>query len=544
MAKFSNRSIRTALGLAPTATTPGTDGSTRAHEGDAARALTTKTELFTLALTNLVGEPTFYEQATNRDRRFADLVHAVTAEDPDGVAHLVPFLRNTAQLRSASIVVAAKYAKAGGPNARRVIDSALRRADEPAELLGYWLGTHGRAVPMAVKRGIADGARRLYTERNALKYDGGSRGVRMGDVLELTHPKPFDSKQSALFKHLLDKRHGHVELTGDGVDTYLEELGRTLPLLAAGYRLETLPTGSRRSALREDGDRLAEAGFTWERLSGWLPPNRAGVVLDAEAWASIIPSMGYMALLRNLRNFEQADVDASSLGRVAAKLADPAEVAASRQFPYRFWSAYKHSGTVLFGPELERALQLSLANVPALPGRSLVLIDTSGSMQTPISGHSGVQAFEIGAVFAAAVAHAATRAGGVADLVLYATGSARQTIHPSVLRTVSDVAGRIGEVGHGTDTWKNAQKWFDGHDRVFVFTDMQDHPGNARAGVDRWPCPVYVWDLRGHGRANLDTGRGRYLFAGFTEAAFRLIPLLESGCDATWPWEQEAPIAV
>ena len=47
---------------------------------------------------------------------------------------------------------------------------------------------------------------------------------------------------------------------------------------------------------------------------------------------------------------------------------------------------------------------------------------------------------------------------------------------------------------------------------------MQDHPGNAHAGIANWPCPVYVWDLRGYGKANLDTGRGRYLFAGFTDA--------------------------
>jgi len=268
---------------------------------------------------------------------------------------------------------------------------------------------------------------------------------------------------------------------------------------------------------------------------------RRGDVLDADAWQAIVPSMGYMALLRNLRNLEQADVDAGTLGRVAAKLADPAEVAASRQFPYRFWSAYKHSGTMLFGPELEQALQHSLANVPALPGRSLVLIDTSGSMSTPISGHSGIRAFEIGAVFASAVAHAARRGGGDADLVLYATGSARQKVHTSVLRTVQDIEGRIGEVGHGTDTWKNARQWVKDHDRVFVFTDMQDHPGNAGADVDAWPCPVYVWDLRGYGKANLDTGRGRYLFAGFTDAMFRLIPLLEAGRSAAWPWEH--PVA-
>jgi len=533
MAKFSHRSLKTAPGLAPTATTA---RGVPTFEGDAGHALDVKTELFTLALSNLVGEHTFYEGASARDARFASLVHQATTADPTWVAGLVPFLRDTAQLRSVSIVAAAEYAVAGGPGARQVIASALHRADEPAEMLGYWLATHGRALPMAVKRGIADGARRLYTERAALKWDGASRGIRMADVIELTHPKPVAAWQSALFKHLLDKRHGHLMLT----DEALEELGTQLPTVASAHRLDMLPGAERRAFLRSDPRALREAGYTWERLSGWLPPNDDGVVLDAEAWASIIPSMGYMALLRNLRNFEEADVDSATLGRVAAKLVDPAEVASSRQFPYRFWSAYKHSGSVLFGPELERALQLSLANVPALPGRSLVLIDTSGSMQTPISGHSGVQAFEIGAVFASAVANAARRGGGEADLVLYATGSARQDVHRSVLRTVHDVAHRIGEVGHGTDTWKNAKRWFDGHDRVFVFTDMQDHPGNARAGVDRWPCPVYVWDLRGYGRANLDTGRGRYLFAGFTDAAFRLVPLLEAGRDAAWPWEAAA----
>ena len=39
-------------------------------------------------------------------------------------------------------------------------------------MLGYWLSTHGRNVPMPVKRGVADAARRLYTERAALRYDG------------------------------------------------------------------------------------------------------------------------------------------------------------------------------------------------------------------------------------------------------------------------------------------------------------------------------------------------------------------------------------
>ena len=35
----------------------------------------------------------------------------------------------------------------------------------------------------------------------------------MGDVIELTHPKPGDEQQSDLFRYLLDRRHHPNELT-------------------------------------------------------------------------------------------------------------------------------------------------------------------------------------------------------------------------------------------------------------------------------------------------------------------------------------------
>ena len=83
-------------------------------------------------------------------------------------------------------------------------------------------------------------------------------------------------------------------------------------------------------------DRLAAAGMTWEALAGWLQGP-----LDAAAWEALIPSMGYMALLRNLRNFDQAGVPDEVAEQVAARLADPAQVARSRQLPMRFLSAYR-----------------------------------------------------------------------------------------------------------------------------------------------------------------------------------------------------------
>src|SRR5205814_5532085 len=131
-------------------------------------------------------------------------------------------------MRTATIVMAAEYVAAGGANGRAVIAGALQRADEPAEMLGYWLTMHGRNIPMPVKRGVADAVVRLYTERAALRYDGRSRHIRMADVIELTHPAPRDAGQSALFRWLLDRRH-HDDAHADAAN---------LPMLNAAAELD------------------------------------------------------------------------------------------------------------------------------------------------------------------------------------------------------------------------------------------------------------------------------------------------------------------
>jgi hypothetical protein len=154
------------------------------HEGEPAYTRDVKGELFLLAVTNMVGEDTFYETAGARDERFRELVHAATQEDADWVARFVPWLRNTANMRSASVVAAVEYVRAGGPFGRAVVASALQRADEPAEALAYFTARYGRALPQPLKRGVADAVQRLYTQRSALKYDGLSRAWRMADVLE------------------------------------------------------------------------------------------------------------------------------------------------------------------------------------------------------------------------------------------------------------------------------------------------------------------------------------------------------------------------
>ena len=499
------------------------------HEQGIGYARDPQSDLFLLAATNMVGEDTFYERADVRDARYVDLVHEVTAANPAFIAGadvdagkvgLAQYLREHMLMRSAAVVMAAEYVAAGGAGGRSVVARALQRADEPAEMIGYWLTVHGRNLPMAIKRGVADAARRLYTERAALRYDGLGRQIRMADVLELAHPSPRDGKQSALFEYLLDRRH-HDDAAAEPT---------VLPMLAAAGDLDATPLDERHEVLRERGaTAFSEAGFSWERLSGWLPGG-----MDAEAWEVVIPSMGVMALVRNLRNFDEAGVGEAAVETVIAKITDATEIAKARLFPYQVWAAYKHAPSDNWKRALGRTLDHTVANIPLLDG-TLVVIDTSGSMQAPMSNRSKLQRVEVAAVMAMATAK---RARDV-DVVIYGQGNARVAglAGTSVLAGVDKVVRSVGSVGHATHGHTAIARWFDPrrHHRVVIFTDdQQQDAGHVR--LDHVPL-VYTFDLAGYRPSALPAGeRGRYTLGGFTDAMFTAIEVLERGRNADWPF--------
>ncbi|MFG3367413.1 TROVE domain-containing protein [Streptomyces sp. NPDC048156] len=538
MARFNTRGTRP-VGRSPIATVTGERA--RTYEGASGYLRDAHSELFLLAVSNLVATDAFYESAADRDDRYSTLVRQLAVEDPEWTAGLLGWLRGEGNMRTAALVGAAEFVRAridaGEPgHSRQVVDAVLQRADEPGELLGYWTGRYGRRLPKPVKRGIADAVQRLYNERSLLKYDTDSKGYRFGDVLNLTHPAPAADKpwQGDLFQHALDRRHGSAE-----------EIPERLGTLRARERLMRVPVQERHTLLTTDTSRLAEAGMTWESVAGWLQRP-----MDAAAWEAIIPSMGLRALARNLRNFDEAGVSDEVAQRVAARFADPDEVRRSRMFPFRFWAAYKHAPSLRWGHALERALAHSLAGVPALPGRSLILVDRSPSMfpgygfSTPY--RSDIPLAEQAAVFGAALAMRAE----VPTLVEFGMES-RRLDHPregSVLRLVE----KFGQIS-GTDIPTAVKKHFTGHDRVIVVTDEQTRPGwfpsNAQghggmaeteidALVPR-DVPVYMWNMAGYKvGATPSGGAHRHAFGGLTDQAFRLIPLIERGGDARWPWEK------
>lgn len=491
-------------------------------EGGQGYARTARSELFLQAVSEMA-EDTYYESAEQRRVRLSFTIAEVLKEK-DGwawVCNLVSWLRNEGNMRSASIMIAAEAVAAKGteqgnlpgPTSRQLISSAILRADEPAEMLGYWLEYHGRQIPASVKRGIADSAVRLYTERSALKYDGQSRAIRMADVIDLTHPSPSGDQQSALFRHLLDRRHNREDLNLSA-----------LPLFATDFKLQHLDESERMGYLPE----AIESGWQWERLAGWLPGG-----MNAHAWESVIPNMGYMALLRNLRNFDQAGISDSAKKFVTEKLADPEEVAKSRQFPYRFLSAHKAIESLTWGAALETAMQHSIQNVPEFEGRTLVLIDTSGSMQSSVAGaRSLAQRWEVAALFGAALA---VRNPGRTDVAIYASYDKQikaPTSGASVLRFVKEMNSLIGVVGHGTNTWSAIANQYSGQDRVVVLTDEQSHDRGTNPGA--W---LHFVNLAGYQAGTASPDPKTFAYGGFTDAMFKVLPLMEKGVAGRWPWQ-------
>ncbi|MFE2969932.1 TROVE domain-containing protein [Streptomyces sp. NPDC059340] len=540
MSRFNTRTARPAVKSPVTST-----GETaRTHQGGTGYLRDAKSELFLLAVSNFVGQDAFYEKGDDRDDRYERLVRKLAIEDPEWTAGLLKWLRGDGNMRTAALVGAAEFTaerllqEAPGYS-RQVIASVLQRPDEPGEMLGYWTSKYGRRLPKPVKRGIADAAQRLYSGKSLLKYDTASKGYRFGDVLNLVHAAPASDKpwQGELFQYALDRRH-HPE------DAVPPESNRTL---TAHRELMTLPVDERRAVVTapDGAERLAAAGMTWEALAGWLQGP-----MDAAAWEAIFPSMGVMALARNLRNFDEAGVSDAVAAQVAARFADAEQVARSRMFPFRWWAAYKHAPSLRWAHALEQALNHSLVNVPRLGGRTLILVDRSPSMfpgygfSTP--NKSDIPLAEQAAVFGAALAVRAE----APTLVEFGMRSQRVDVPRggSVLRLIEKF-GRID----GTDIPSAVNAHFDGHDRIVVVTDEQTRagwfPSNAfgyggmreTAIDDLVPknVPVYMWNLAGYKAGAMPSGgRNRHCFGGLTDHAFRLVPLLERGSDACWPWEK------
>jgi hypothetical protein len=531
-------------------------------------------ELFLLAASFMGGDDNFYEKSDDRYKRLIRLTtDAEVLGEPEWVFHFVTWLRNDANLRTVSMVIALEYVKARmiagevepfhvvKPRVfetditnRDIVSAALQRADEPAEAIAYCLTKDWKPIPQAIKSGVGDAARKLYNEFSFLKY-GNSRtkSVSMIDVLRLTHPVPQDTDQDALFKYITSKDREAVLRT--------HALSTKLSMIRARKKLYDIPKAERTGF---GGVWFKDSGMTWENVSEWNPNG-----MDAEAWEAMIPNMGVMALLRNLRNFDQAGINRPTRFAVQAKISDPEVVRKSKQLPFRWYNAYRATDSLNYASALEDALDISLENIPKLKGKTLVLVDMSGSMfQGKVSAQSNVTYADAAALFGAAL-----KLRNPDGVDLYQFGSeyrelaTRYMNHDSVRfsnygsdKWWTGVTQKV-ELGKGGSILRSMEKFYDmggtrthqaieetfrpEHDRLILITDEQAGYTSIHSHYDELPVPagkrVYIWNLAGYQAGVSKSGKyQRHTFGGLNDQAFRMIPILEAGQSVGWPWEGSA----
>lgn len=449
-------------------------------EGHVAYGMTDKSKLVTQVLTSFFNESKFYG---DNSKEMMELIPKVIKADPEFVSNLAVFARREFNMRSVAHVLTAFLAHEveGKPYVRSTVKGVSLRGDDITEIMAFYLSTFGKPVPNSLKKGIGEVLQNL-DEYALAKYKGASKDVKMRDLLCLCRPKPVSKEQEALWKRCLEG--------------------------------------------------TLETPYTWEtELSA-----RGNA---KEVWEELIAShkVGYMAMLRNLRNIVQANP--ANLDAALNYIRDPEAVKRSKQLPFRFLSAYRSLsgiGTSKVFDALEDAIDISVENLPKLSGRTVIAIDVSGSMSDAISSKSDVRCCDL-SVLLGLIANRICE-----DSIVYTFNHFIKRMNVSRRSGLISTAINYSHPGGGTDMLLPFQKMIDENifaDRVIILSDNECNGGwfgksTVQAYADRYRLLtghdiwVHAIDLQGYGTQQF-CGQKTNIIAGWSEKVFDFIQLAENG---------------
>ncbi len=486
---------------------------TKNYMGEKAYTRSAKIELVNAVLTSFI-EDTYYEKSSNRVERISSLVEEVAKKDPTFVAKLAIFARNDFNMRSSSHVLIGELVKThrGDNLVGKTLQRVAIRPDDIIEIVSYV----GRPLPQQIKRGAAR-ALQTFDEYQLAKYRASGKEWSLKDVVNLVRPRRTDALNKLMSDELRNK------------DTW--------------------------------ESKVSAAGGDKEKTS--------------EAWTELLKSgkLGYMALLRNLRNIaESADPEAIKLA--VEQLTDPERVKKSRQFPFRFLSAYKalddmkgsdRSSSIAFEKDtdntpilkeaVQTALTISIQNLPVLSGKTAILSDNSGSMGGDSGGSGAISAYskrtsaDIANLFATLYWMRAdnTYIGLFGDNLISPALDRDKGLFENyeIVAEAARGAGPSTEQGiydFFEDALKNGVKV----DRVFIFSDMQigenrwyGHKADTKQTFNQLfkkykafnpDIKVYSIDLKGYGTTVFSDGVME--FAGFSDKLFEIVEMAEQDRNA------------
>lgn len=451
----------------------------------------------------------FYEKATDRLVRIETLIDKCNG-DVDFLVKLMVILRQEWNMRTTSHVIAGRLVT--NPDLRRgntaLIRDALvtiwQRPDDMVETFAYWLAKNAllseehkknpkKNMPKVLKVAIKKYFERRLKPYQASKYEKRNIGkqLTLARIMRLTHPKPRGEAQTALFKQIYDG---------------------------------TLPPAK-----------------TWETVMSTQGST-------TENWAEQSTKMGYMATLKNLRNFEKHGVP---LEPVAVRLADRERVLKSRQLPFRFMTALDHVTSTTLKKAIRTAVEHAVSNLVLPQGNILVALDTSSSMNTKAwqrqrwdstveKGGNDLPPIQHAALLGSALIRRGYESEGVMDVVTFDSelgiydgfDKGMLAIRNDILRSAKGGATNLYLVYE----WLKTQTKV--YDFLIIFTDMQFsdltvirnyryHFGDAAADYDYSKPPknvkqIICFDMNGYDKTmNPHTPNGRIItISGWSEKIF------------------------
>ena len=417
------------------------------HEGAPAKRISPEQQLRRSVLSCLLWENEFYEDGKSIADRITEYAGKCSK---DFVSALAVEARNVHGLRHAPLMLLLDLIGRGGSGVAETIRDTVRRPDELGELLAlYWRGGK-RPLSAQLKRGLA-AAIGKFSEHSLAKYDRDGP-VKLRDVLFLTHAKPKDDEQAALYKRVAE-----------------------------------------RQLVMPD---------TWEvKLSGGADKRETFERLIREG------KLGYLALLRNLRNMMDAGCD-----RQLVADAIVARKGAELVFPFRYVAAARAC------PQMEsyidQALCEAIATGPRLSGLTAVLVDVSGSMDAAMSGKSDMKRIDAAAALASVV-NGDVRVFTFSERIAEVPPRRGMAGVDAVIRSQPHSGTYLGQAVTAINA--NVK-----HDRLIVITDEQSH--------DRVPDPTakraYMVNVAS---AKNGVGYGRWTHLdGFSESIIRYIAEVEN----------------
>lgn len=496
-------------------------------------AYTLSDELRLLSMLNTIKlEPQYYRSEGQTMKELCDLVEKIAMKDPYFVAQMIVWSRCKGEgMRSICHLAAAKLAPfiSGQDWGRRFYSSwnkkeqkggCIFRLDDMSEILGVFSSLNQTKLTNAMKKGFA---RVLETvdSYQLLKYKKTSI-----DVMNLCHPNSAIS-------------YAEVEHEGKRIKT-LDAIKLGLPVSAETWE----------AAQSEAGQIVAKAV-----REGKISKDEAETILEkakSDNWTELLTEgkLGILAALRNIRSILKVTNDRTNIDLLCNLLSNKDLILKGKIMPYQIDTAYQILRDEFAGwqyrSDVERALlkgyETSIPNLKeALPGKTCIMVDCSGSMTSNCTGPDGKRRINATACEKAGLIAATIAKSCDCDIVRF--GSHAEFFTPNLKKNVFELGKEISFANMGGTSIGSAFDLIRAHgkkyDRIILLSDNECNMRSSWSGswVDgayknyvRNVCSPYVYcidfcaygtvPVANPGKVNYYFGYGYSMFNDITSKEF------------------------